>query len=425
MSPKTPLAQFLCVALGACGANDTSQGAAGSGGSSANAVGSQESSASTGTNGTGGLSKLAVLLQELNENTSKALQTQGSQGGWPAPVEDGYLVVSTNLAQTNVAGDFSDWQPTNMALGKGFRWAVVKAAPASRYKFTDGAKNWNADPWSRVYGYDDNGEMSFLQGSSDAHLERHFAVEGAGLGPRTVRIWLPKLKATRVLYVQDGQNLFDPEAPWGGWNLASVAPSGVMLVGIDNSAARMDEYTHVPDDLGDGPTGGHADAYAAFLNGTVRSLIAARYGEPAIVGVMGSSLGGLVSLAVADSAPGQYAFAASLSGTLGWGSIGAGVHNETMLQRYQQHGHRKTVLYVDAGGGGTCADSDLDGTDDDGDGSDNFCENFQFTKGLGKLGYTEGKDLFTFHEPGAPHNEAAWAARVFHPLDVFATIPTP
>ena len=85
----------------------------------------------------------------------------------------------------------------------------------------------------------------------------------------------------------------------------------------------MDEYTHVPDSLDGELYGGQGDAYAAFLEGTVRPLAAATWGEPATVGVLGSSLGGLISFHVADRAPGEYAFAASLSGTMGWGSIGA------------------------------------------------------------------------------------------------------
>ena len=45
----------------------------------------------------------------------------------------------------------------------------------------------------------------------------------------------------------------DPGAPWGGWRLQDAAPPGVLIVGIDNTPARFDEYTHVPDDLGGGP----------------------------------------------------------------------------------------------------------------------------------------------------------------------------
>ena len=36
------------------------------------------------------------------------------------------------------------------------------------------------------------------------------------------------------------------------------------------------------------------------------------------------------------------------------------------------------------------------------------------------VGYTDGKDVFYHWQSGAQHNEAAWAARVYRPLQVFA-----
>ncbi|MFT3766003.1 MAG: alpha/beta hydrolase-fold protein [Minicystis sp.] len=172
------------------------------------------------------------------------------------------------------------------------------------------------------------------------------------MGPRTIRVWVPAGAVTRVLYVHDGQNLFDPEAIWGGWHLQDTAPDGMLLVGVDNTPARMDEYTHVEDDIDDSGNliGGKGDQYADFLQNTVRPLVKKHYGEPGPIGVMGSSLGGLISLEVAYRYPDDYAFAASLSGTMGWGSIGMAVHNQTMIQRYQAKGHQQPILYVDSGG---------------------------------------------------------------------------
>jgi predicted alpha/beta superfamily hydrolase len=255
---------------------------------------------------------------------------------------------------------------------------------------------------------------------SAAHLERFFDVGDANASPRMVRVWVPAGTATHVLYVQDGQNLFDPDAPWGGWQLQSTVPAAMMLVGIDNTAARMDEYTHVTDDIG-GVVGGGGDDYADFVHVTVRALIAAHYGEPATVGLMGSSLGGLISYHIALRYPGSYDFAASLSGTMGWGSIG--LQNETMIERYDAAGHSATALYLDSGGNGTCYDSDGDGIeDDDPSASDNYCENLQLQSVLLANGYTQGVDLWHWWETDAQHNEAAWAARVWRPMDDFSQL---
>jgi hypothetical protein len=121
---------------------------------------------------------------------------------------------------------------------------------------------------------------------------------------------------------------------------------------------------------------------------------------------------------VADRFPGEYAFAASLSGTLGWGSLGE--NNETMIERYEKKGHQATYIYLDSGGGGMCFDSDMDGIeDDDPSAGDNYCETVQMRDTLVSVGYMFDVDLAHWWEPDAPHNEVAWAARVFRPLDIF------
>lgn len=400
------------------GVDWTSAGSGGEGGTTAGTGGAGGSPTSSSSAG-GGSGQLDVLLAALAADTAGALLEQSRGAGWPAPVEEGYLLVSTEL--DHAAGDHEGWVGAAMNDGGGFHWLVVALDPGGRYKFTDGGSNWQADPWSRAYGWDDNGQMS-MRAPDSAHLERHFQVGDGVMAPRTVRVWVPADPVTHLLYAHDGQNLFNPSAIWGGWKLDESAPDGMMLVGIDNTSARMDEYTHVTDKLSGQTVGGAGDAYGTYVTTTVRPLVARHYGEPAKLGVMGSSLGGLISFHIADQNPGMFTFAASLSGTMGWGSIGTGVTNPTMMQRYAEHGHQDTALYVDSGGSGPCSDTDEDGTDDDGDGSDNYCENKQLESVLEDAGYFPDVDLWHWHEPGAEHNEQAWAARVWRPLDLFAAL---
>lgn len=421
-------AAFLISALTACGGGELGTG--GTGGGAATSTSSSSSSGSTGGAGTGGqggsggapVATLESILAELRADTNKAIVAHAADTGWPVPVEGGYLFVSTDLSLTKTAGDHDNWAGTPMTVDTGFAWVVIAVPKGDHYKFTDGSK-YAADPWSRSYDYDQYGEISLVEPSA-AHLDRYFAVGDASLGPRTIRAWVPAEPITHELYVHDGQNLFDPEAIWGGWHLQDTAPSGMLIVGIDNTPARMDEYTHVKDDIdGSGNLiGGLGDKYADFLQNTVRPLVQKRYGEPGPVGVMGSSLGGLISLEIAYRYPSDYAFAASLSGTMGWGSIGASIHNPTMIERYQAKGHQAPILYVDSGGSGNgCADSDNDGIDDDDpNAADNYCENLQMRETLKGVGYVEGTDLHYWWESGAEHNEAAWAVRVFRPLSIFA-----
>ena len=305
-----------------------------------------------------------------------------------------------------------------MKADAGFLWVVITVPVGEHYKLTD-KTTFQADPWARSYNYDTNGEISLVKPDT-AHLDRWPAIGDAKLAPRTLRVWVPNEPIKHELYVHDGQNLFDPGAFFGGWHLQDTVPPGMLLVGIDNTNDRMDEYTHVPDVIGGQSLGGKGDAYADFLKNTVRPLIKKHYGEPGPVGLLGSSLGGLISFHIADREPGEYAFAASMSGTMGWGSIGAGVHNETLIDRYQKHGHQKTVLYLDSGGEGPCSDSDADGVQDDSPAAgDNYCENAQLRDVLYGVGYMKDQDFFYGHTPGAMHNEAAWAARAYAPFQIF------
>lgn len=374
---------------------------------------------STGAGGAG--PELDDVLALLRNDPLATVSDLARSRGWPlALAEGGHLVVSLDAAFDHVAGDFDQWAGAPLTVDTGFSWAVVTAAAGDGYKFVDDGTIYASDPWSRAYVYDAFGELSVIT-PTVAHLERYFQVSDGTVSPRRVRIWVPAEPVTHLLYAADGQNLFAPDAPWGGWDLSASLPGGMMVVGIDNTPARMDEYTHVTDDLGSGPIGGDGDDYADFVHVYVRQLVRERYGEPAKVGVMGSSLGGLISFHIADRYPGAYDFAASLSGTMGWGSIGAGQMQATMIERYAAAGHRSTALYLDSGGSGTCFDSDQDGIeDDDPSASDNYCENKQLEAVLLASGYTAGLDLWHWHELAAPHNEAAWAARVWRPLSHFA-----
>ncbi len=121
--------------------------------------------------------------------------------------------------------------------------------------------------------------------------------------------------------------------------------------------------------------------------------------------------------------PDRYDFAASLSGTFGWGSIG--LHNETLIERFQAAGKQPTLLYLDSGGGpgSGCVDSDQDGIlDDSPDAADNYCETVQLRDVLLAAGYESDKTLWHWWEKDAPHNEAAWAARVFRPVQIFEAL---
>src|SRR5262249_27403903 len=105
-----------------------------------------------------------------------------------------------------------------------------------------------------------------------------------------------------VLYMRDGQNLFDPATGFAGneWHLDEVAQKLIsegkieplIIVGIDNTGKeRMQEYTS---GLGD-----RAPAYERVVVEEVKPFIDFHYRtmpEPEHTALGGSSLGGLITL---------------------------------------------------------------------------------------------------------------------------------
>ncbi|HLI78057.1 MAG TPA: alpha/beta hydrolase-fold protein, partial [Acidobacteriaceae bacterium] len=133
---------------------------------------------------------------------------------------------------------------------------------------------------------------------------------------RTICVWLPIAYGTEperrfpVLYLHDGQNLFDGRTsyvPGRTWCAHATADrltrerliEPVILVGIANAGhRRMDEYTPSRDWR---HGGGKSPLYARLLVDELKPLIDSclrtRTG-PENTGLGGSSLGGLVSLAI-------------------------------------------------------------------------------------------------------------------------------
>ena len=130
---------------------------------------------------------------------------------------------------------------------------------------------------------------------------------GAGL-KRTVRVYTPSdyetsNKSYPVIYMQDGQNLFDQATSFAGeWGIDETMEERLadgletaIVVGIDNTADRMDEYTPPWEDTPDAK----GDAYVSFVKGSLKTYIDDNYRtleDAANTMIGGSSMGGLISL---------------------------------------------------------------------------------------------------------------------------------
>jgi len=99
---------------------------------------------------------------------------------------------------------------------------------------------------------------------------------------RTIRVWTPsnynkddKTKHYAVIYMQDGQNVFDTKTSFAGeWEVDETIEKmilennvdGFIVVGIDNSSKRMEEYTPNWQDQTDAEGG----LYAQFIVETLK-----------------------------------------------------------------------------------------------------------------------------------------------------------
>jgi predicted alpha/beta superfamily hydrolase len=125
---------------------------------------------------------------------------------------------------------------------------------------------------------------------------------------RDVDVYLPPAYTTRrdrypVVYMHDGQNLSDPATAFAGtWELERtldrLAERGLdaIVVGVYNGADRLAEYSPFPDRR---HGGGDADEYLAFLAQSLKPRIDRTFRtrpERDATAIVGSSMGGLVSL---------------------------------------------------------------------------------------------------------------------------------
>lgn len=274
---------------------------------------------------------------------------------------------------------------------------------------------------------------------------------------RSVRIWLPPSYETSpetryaVLYLQDGQNAFSSAGPnvafgWGSWEVDLTVERlvrenrmrEIILVGIDNTPKRYQEYRgrtagFTEDDrkanrqpVVDAGDNSAYERYARFLVTELKPAIDQRFrtlADPAHTGVLGSSMGGVGSLALAWDHPEVFGLAGSMSGAF---QIEKRLLLESVLKPHTG-GPKALKLYFDCG-----AKSFNDG-DDGRANTEAVVAEFR------RIGWQDGMNLryFLDEHPLTPdqleplklaehkfkeaqtsqHNELYWRLRVWRPLE--------
>jgi predicted alpha/beta superfamily hydrolase len=212
-----------------------------------------------------------------------------------------------------------------------------------------------------------------------------------------------------VLYMHDGQNLFDAATAFGGneWGLAETAErmmkageiQSLIIAGIYNTGVeRVHEYTHVKDKRGNG---GRARAYGKLIIDELKPLIDREYRtlpDAANTGLGGSSLGGLVSLYLGLTHPEIFGKLLVMSPSVWWS-------NAAILKTVARFRHKvRQKIWLDIG------------TQEDSRPEVCVQQVRQLRDALIDKGWLLGEELAFMEDEGAAHNEQAWGHRAPHAL---------
>ena len=247
-----------------------------------------------------------------------------------------------------------------------------------------------------------NGKDKKITGQVTGNVKYHRQIKGNGIPDRDIDVWLPPdyEKNTRkrypVLYMEDGQNLFDPATSAFGndWQIDETCDSLIragiikplIVVGIYNTKNRMSEYT----------PGKEGSAYMKFVTDVVKPLIDQNYRSKRnrkFTFAGGSSAGGTITFMLVWNNPGIFSKAFCLSPAFKIQNI------DVVKDVTGYSGKKKDItLYIDNGGKGL--EQQLQPGID------------EMMKALDEKGYIRTKDYFWVSAPEAEHNESAWAKRM-------------
>ncbi|MFD2512889.1 alpha/beta hydrolase-fold protein [Pontibacter locisalis] len=253
-------------------------------------------------------------------------------------------------------------------------------------------------------------ESHTFKGGVTGKTEIHKAVSGGNLLKRDLIVWLPPgyesgTKQYPVLYMHDGQNIFDPSTSSFGtdWQIDETADSlirigaiePVIIVGINNTPDRSEEYT----------PGKKGSAYMDFVVNTVKPFIDQTYRtkkerEHTFTG--GSSAGGIMSFMLAWEYPAIFSKAICMSPAFK-------IQHIDFVKDVRSYQGEKKRLYFYIDNGGLELEERLQPGID------------EMLIALEEKGYVEGKDFIWIKDATAKHNEAAWAKRM--PVALKAILP--
>ncbi len=250
------------------------------------------------------------------------------------------------------------------------------------------------------------------EGAPHPRLRVHNAFPSSHLpNERDLIVYLPPdydlepNKVFPVLYMHDGQNLFDGRTSYihgRTWQVREQADAAIeageieplVIVGIYNTGdRRLAEYTHEPNrQMG----GGEADAYGRLLTRELMPWIASKYRvrtDRDGTGMGGSSLGGLVSLYLGLRHPEVFGRLALLSPSVWWNHKSIlGYLNERAPEIWE-----RPRVWLDVG---------------DREGQKTLRDAEHLARRLKANGWRPGETMHFEMVHGGTHDEGSWAGRV-------------
>jgi len=231
---------------------------------------------------------------------------------------------------------------------------------------------------------------------------------------RDILVYLPpgyrrfSRKSYPVLYLHDGQNVFDEATSFGGveWGVDETSErlirtrmiEPVIVVAVANIGEdRVHEYTPTPGVIEvkgrrKKRSRGLARLYGNFLMEELKPYIDRKYRtkpDPEFTGLGGSSLGGLVTLAIGILNPDAFRRLMVMSPSIWWDNFA--------IYRLVDSVKRKPPLKIWV---------------DTGTAEPGWEQTRELCKRLVEKGWKPGKDLLYMEADHGDHSEAAWAARV-------------
>jgi predicted alpha/beta superfamily hydrolase len=302
-------------------------------------------------------------------------------------------------------GPDDTWTATFDGLPAGVDWKpMLDDAPWSL------GPNYHVDPGESVDAYPRFDQVAG-QYFRDAPLTSKILGNTRGIWVYLPPTYLENTLASfPVLYMHDGQNLFDPAASYSGqtWQVQQTMDAAAMdgsiaeavVVGIENTPDRMNEYTPWPD-----PTwmvGGTGDAYLRMIVEELKPRIDASYRtrtEREHTAIIGSSLGGIISSYGGVVRADVFGLVGALSPTTWWDGREIIATVETVPTRPE----RALRVYVDSGDAGV-----LPGEPPD----DDVIDTRDLAAAYRGVGYVEGSTLRYLVQHGGTHDEQHWAERL-------------